>query len=71
MTLFAQATDSSPIFEKVLIKYFSGEWDNRTLELLGRLNIHAPLLSPLQLKELRKDLKDSFQSLKGSFSHLR
>jgi uncharacterized protein (DUF1810 family) len=35
MTLFTQATDNSDVFEAVLNKYFDGEPDQRTLDLLG------------------------------------
>jgi uncharacterized protein (DUF1810 family) len=35
MTLFTQATDDSVVFEAVLSKYFDGEPDPRTMELLG------------------------------------
>jgi uncharacterized protein (DUF1810 family) len=35
MTLFTQATDDSAVFEAVLSKYFDGEPDERTMDLLG------------------------------------
>lgn len=35
MTLFDEATESIDVFQKVLNKYFNGEKDNRTLEMLG------------------------------------
>jgi uncharacterized protein (DUF1810 family) len=35
MTLFTQATDNGDVFEAVLNKYFDGEPDQRTLDLLG------------------------------------
>lgn len=38
MTLFARAEDSPPVFQQVLDKYFGGEPDPRTLELLGSGN---------------------------------
>jgi len=37
MTLFASTTDADPIFEEVLHKYFNGEKDKLTIELLGKL----------------------------------
>ncbi|WP_443943434.1 DUF1810 domain-containing protein [Pedobacter sp. AW1-32] len=37
MTLFASTTAADPIFEEVLGKYFNGEKDKLTIELLGRL----------------------------------
>ncbi len=36
MTLFASVADSEPAFQHVLDKYFGGERDQRTLDLLGR-----------------------------------
>jgi uncharacterized protein (DUF1810 family) len=36
MTLFGALNDTHPVFQKVLDKYFTGENDFRTLELLGR-----------------------------------
>lgn len=36
MTLFAEVAGRSSVFERVLQKYFGGERDPRTLELLGR-----------------------------------
>jgi len=35
MTLFAEASNSDPVFQKVLDKFYKGEPDARTLELLG------------------------------------
>ena len=35
MTLFLHATDDNGVFRAVLDKYYSGEEDKRTLELLG------------------------------------
>jgi uncharacterized protein (DUF1810 family) len=35
MTLFAQVENTSDVFEKVLAKYFKGQPDERTLQLLG------------------------------------
>ena len=35
MTLFAQARPEDPVFPCILEKYFDGEADSRTLELLG------------------------------------
>lgn len=35
MTLFDETTESIDVFQKVLNKYFNGEKDNRTLEMLG------------------------------------
>jgi uncharacterized protein (DUF1810 family) len=34
LTLFAQAAADEPVFERALAKYFGGEYDARTLELL-------------------------------------
>ncbi|MBF2058269.1 MAG: DUF1810 family protein [Cyanobacterium sp. T60_A2020_053] len=34
MTLFNLISDSSPVFEEVLAKFFDGQQDNKTLELL-------------------------------------
>ena len=36
MTLFASVPDASPVFDKVLQKFFKGTKDERTLELLSR-----------------------------------
>ena len=36
MTLFAEAAPDNPIFQKVLDKFFAGEKDVKTLELLKR-----------------------------------
>jgi hypothetical protein len=36
MTLFGTPDDANPVFQKVLDKYYNGEKDRRTLELLGR-----------------------------------
>lgn len=36
MTLFAALTKTDPVFQKVLDKYFNGERDARTLELIRR-----------------------------------
>ncbi len=38
MTLFSQAADEPEIFERVLDRYYSGEKDERTLDILARLN---------------------------------
>jgi len=38
MTLFASVPDSNPVFVRVLDKYFSRERDDRTLQLLEKLN---------------------------------
>ena len=35
MTLFALADDSHPEFRKVIDRYFQGQFDQRTLELLS------------------------------------
>jgi uncharacterized protein (DUF1810 family) len=35
MTLFAKATAQNQVFTEALDKYFDGEWDDRTIELLG------------------------------------
>lgn len=35
MTLFAHATEENGEFVEVIRKYFGGEWDERTLELMG------------------------------------
>ncbi len=35
-TLFAQVPDAGPVFERLLDKYYEGEPDPRTLELLAR-----------------------------------
>ena len=37
MTLFASAADSGSVFDRVLGKYFDGEQDDRTLQLLNEL----------------------------------
>ncbi|MCD8379303.1 MAG: DUF1810 domain-containing protein [Lachnospiraceae bacterium] len=37
MTLFAEAAPEEEVFQKVLDKYFAGEKDRRTLQILGRL----------------------------------
>jgi uncharacterized protein (DUF1810 family) len=34
MTLFAHATEENAVFVEVIGKYFGGEWDARTLELI-------------------------------------
>jgi uncharacterized protein (DUF1810 family) len=34
LTLFAQAAADEPVFERALARYFGGEYDARTLELL-------------------------------------
>ena len=39
MTLFASAADSESVFNSVLDKYFDGERDDRTLQLLGRADL--------------------------------
>jgi len=67
MTLFAQTYYSNPVFEKILIKYFQGEWDIKTLELLKLVNSHAPLLSPLEIKNLRESAKRASLMAKGQF----
>lgn len=36
MTLFAEADPSNPLFQQVLDKFFHGEKDEKTLEILGR-----------------------------------
>lgn len=36
MTLFAQVATDEPLFRRALDRYFDGEPDERTLELLGR-----------------------------------
>jgi uncharacterized protein (DUF1810 family) len=36
MTLFGSLDDTNPVFRQVLDKYFDGEKDRRTLELLGQ-----------------------------------
>jgi uncharacterized protein (DUF1810 family) len=38
MTLFAHVADSGSVFARVLDKYFHGEQDARTIDLLERLN---------------------------------
>lgn len=38
LTLFAQASAPGSVFERVLAKYFDGEPDARTLELLGPIS---------------------------------
>ena len=35
MTLFAHASEENAEFAAVLAKYFGGEWDQKTLELMG------------------------------------
>lgn len=35
MTLFAQVASDEPLFERALRKYFAGQSDPRTIELLG------------------------------------
>jgi uncharacterized protein (DUF1810 family) len=35
MTLFAHATEENAVFLEVVRKYFGGEWDERTVELMG------------------------------------
>ena len=35
MTLFAELKETNPVFQKVLDKYFDGETDERTLQILG------------------------------------
>ncbi len=37
MTLFAEVAPEEVVFQKVLDKYFDGEKDRRTLQILGRL----------------------------------
>jgi uncharacterized protein (DUF1810 family) len=36
MTLFASLPETNPVFEKVLNRFFNGEKDGRTLELMGQ-----------------------------------
>lgn len=36
MTLFGALENTNPVFQKVLDKYFDGERDRRTLELIGK-----------------------------------
>ncbi|MCD8082609.1 MAG: DUF1810 domain-containing protein [Clostridiales bacterium] len=36
MTLFAEAAPEEEVFQKVLDKYFKGEKDRHTLQILGR-----------------------------------
>lgn len=36
MTLFAEADPANPLFQQVLDKFFHGEKDEKTLEILGR-----------------------------------
>ncbi len=36
MTLFGALEDTNPVFQKVLDKYFDGDRDRRTLELIGK-----------------------------------
>ena len=36
MTLFARATEQNAEFVEVLRQYFGGEWDERTMRLIGR-----------------------------------
>jgi uncharacterized protein (DUF1810 family) len=36
MTLFASLTETDPVFQKVLDKYFEGEKDDRTLQIIRR-----------------------------------
>jgi len=36
MTLFAQITNTNPVFEQVVKKYYLGEFNNSTLELLAK-----------------------------------
>ena len=38
MTLFSIATPDEPVFQKVLDKYYKGERDEKTLELLDNLS---------------------------------
>jgi uncharacterized protein (DUF1810 family) len=38
MTLFAQAASSDPVFNQNLERYFHGEADKKTLEILKRMN---------------------------------
>jgi len=38
MTLFCQIPDSSPVFQKVLDRYFSGDFDENTIQILKELN---------------------------------
>jgi uncharacterized protein (DUF1810 family) len=35
VTLFAHATAENAVFVEVIRRYFGGEWDKRTLELMG------------------------------------
>jgi uncharacterized protein (DUF1810 family) len=37
MTLFAMAAPDEPLFHIALEKYFAGEWDAKTLEILGTI----------------------------------
>ncbi len=37
MTLFAEVAEDEEVFQKVLDKYFGGEKDRQTLQILGRL----------------------------------
>jgi len=37
MTLFAQVENAPPVFQSVIVKFFGGNADGRTLELLGKL----------------------------------
>lgn len=37
MTLFAHVSEPGSVFENVLDKYFQGEPDTRTLELIGSI----------------------------------
>lgn len=37
MTLFGALENTNPVFQKVLDKYFDGERDRRTLELIGEM----------------------------------
>lgn len=37
MTLFASLPDAYPVFKSVIDKFFNGEMDNATLQLLGEL----------------------------------
>jgi len=36
MTLFGAASDSNPVFQEVLDRYFGGQPDSRTLSMLGK-----------------------------------
>ncbi|MCD7818974.1 MAG: DUF1810 domain-containing protein [Lachnospiraceae bacterium] len=38
MTLFSEAAPEEEVFQKVLDKYFAGEKDRRTLQILRRLD---------------------------------